>query len=259
MQSTLRSPATAASAATAFTGSPRSRYSPDVSITLWVIAILLAALYGIQKLAQALGAGAAKGVEYLANPRFRTMGFAELPRWVGLRLTNLRDQFLALGFRELVNYTWESDHLNYTCVLVSPVGSSCAAVWVSRHYGLSRWMSVFLGWPALKRELLVAPRYGLITDLPGARRFETSPVEILAKSQVDGEVEFLTVPASMTLAQVIERHAAAARAFAARCGAKPILITTAEQLFDCERALSARIAKKIQRDLAGGTSGSAIG
>jgi len=230
-----------------------------VSITLWVIAILLAVVYGLLKLAQALAAGAAKGVEYLANPRFRTMAFAELPRWVGLRLANLRDQFLALGFRELVNYTWESDHLNYTCVLVSPDGSTHAAVWVSRHYGLMRWMSVFAGWPALKRELLVAPRYGLITDLPELRRFETSPVEILAKSQVDGEMEFLIVPAATPLAEVMDRHRAAAGAFAARYGAAPILITTAEQLFDCERALTMRMAQKMRRDLTGGASGSAVG
>ena len=80
---------------------------------------------------------------------------------------------------------------------------------------------------------------------------DTSPVELLARSHVAGETEFVIVPATMPLAEVKERHAVAAQDFAARCEADPLPIISVEQYFDCQRALNARVANKLRRKMAG--------
>jgi hypothetical protein len=110
-------------------------------------------------------------------------------------------------------------------------------------------VSPLLGWSTFKKELLASPRYGLTTHFPGARMFETSPVELLAKGHVSGELEFVIVPETMPLAEVKERHEAGARAFAAQRDLEPVRITSVEALLDCQRALVARIAAKLRRRL----------
>ena len=88
--------------------------------SLWVIAIVV----GLLALAGSLGRSVAAGVAGMANPRFATMPFSDLPAWVRQRLAGLRDQLVALGFSELTTYTRNSPRVNYTCVLVSPDGLS---------------------------------------------------------------------------------------------------------------------------------------
>ena len=220
-----------------------------MSTLLWIIAILLGGVIAIRKLARSQLARLTKNVENFANPQFTTLDFSELPRWARRRFAGLRSAYTALGFRELVIYRRQSERLNYTCMLVTPDGLTLAHVWVARSYGAQRAFSMLMGWEAFKRELLVAPRYSLTTEYSGTRRFDTTMVEFLARSQVDGEIEFLIVPPEMPLAEVVEHHRAGAQAFAAKIGAPPMSITTAEQFFDCERAHIARAAKKLRRNL----------
>jgi hypothetical protein len=107
-----------------------------------------------------------------------------------------------------------------------------------------------MGWSAFKNELFASPRYGLMTHFPDARMVETSPVELLAKSHVAGEMEFVIVPPTMPLAEVRERRAAATQALAARCGAGALPITSVQQFLDCERAVAVRLANKLRRSSA---------
>jgi len=222
-----------------------------MSPLLWVGVIGLVVAVGLLAVAGALGRGVDASVAGMANPRFTTMEFGELPGWVRARLAGLRDQFIALGFSELTNYTRQSPRVNYSCVLVAPDGVTLATAWVARSRGLVLWMAApVLGWSAFKNELLASPRFGFTTHFPDARQIETSPVEILAKSHVAGELEFVIVPPTMPLAEVKQRHVAAAQAFAARCGAVPLTITNVEQFLDCERALTVRLANKLRREIA---------
>jgi hypothetical protein len=193
-----------------------------------------------------------QGVADFENPRFTTMTFAELPPWVSAKLAHLRSELIGLGFRELVSYTRASERLNYTCVLVADDGEVVAHVWVARSKGLLFLLTAAtLGRAALVRELRVAPRYGLITSFSDARRVETSPVEILARSHVAGQQEYATVPETMPLAEALAKHRALARDFAAKQGAAPVRVTTEQQFFDTERALMIRLAEKLRRQLQG--------
>ncbi len=219
--------------------------------SLWVMVIGMAVVVGLLAIAGALGRGAKAAVEEMANPRYTTMPFAELPGWVRRRLSGWRDQFIALGFSELTNYTRRSQRVNYTCVFVSPDGLTLANAWVARSKGLMLWLiAPQFGWAAFKNELLALPRVGLTTLYPGARMIETSPVELLAKSHVAGELEFVIVPPTMPLVEVKERHAVAVRDFATRCVASPLRITSVEQFLDSERAMEARMAEKLRRQIA---------
>jgi len=223
----------------------------SVSPLLWVMVIGLAVVGGLLALARALNRSGAAAVIELANSRFTTMPFGELPGWARQRLAGLREQFLALGFVELTNYTRHSPRTNYTCVLIAPDGTTSANVWVARNREFALWLVLpMLGWSAFKNELLAAPRYGLMTHFPDGRVLETSPVEILAKSQVAGEMEFVIVPHSMPLAEVTARHEAAVQAFATEKALAPVSITSAEGFLTCERELAARMAAKLRRDLA---------
>jgi hypothetical protein len=100
---------------------------------------------------------------------------------------------------------------------------------------------------AFQRELGASPRYGLITEYPGLRRFETSPVEILANMTVAGELEFLIVPESTSLAEAAQRHEAGAHAFAARTNLEALAVETAEQLFEIQRGFMARMAVRVRQ------------
>ena len=134
---------------------------------------------------------------------------------------------------------------------MTPDGLTVVHLWVARSFGARRAISMLVGWAALKRELLVAPRYSLVTEFSGARRFDTTMVEFLARSQIDGQIEFLIVPPEMPLAEVVQRRRAGAQAFAAKIGAPATPITTANEFFTCERAQMARLAKKLRQDLIG--------
>jgi len=223
-----------------------------VSPFLWLTAVVMVVMVGLLALAGALGRAAKGGVDELANPRFTTMDFAELPDWVRRRLTGLRDQFIALGFTELTCYRRHSPRLNYTCLFVSPDGLTLASAWIARARGLMLWLVVpAFGWSAFKNELLALPRFGLTTHFPDARMIETTPTELPAKSHVAGELEFVIVPPTMPLAAIRERHEAAAQEFARRCGAGPVSITTVEQFLASERAMIIRMAERLRRKIAG--------
>ena len=179
------------------------------------------------------------------------MPFAELPGWVRPKLSGLRDQFIKLGFSELTNYTRQSPSVNYTCVFVSPDGLTLANAWVTRVKGLMFWVGgPMMGWAAFRNELFASPRVGLTTHFPDARLIETSPVALLAKSHVAGELEFVIVPPTMPLAELKERHAVAAQDFAARCSVTPVPITTVQQFLDSERAMVMRMCDRLRRRIA---------
>lgn len=211
---------------------------------------LLAAMVGLLALARSLHRSAAASAKDLATPQFTTMAFGELPDWVAQRLAGLRDQFIALGFREIATYTRKSRRLNYTCTLVAPDEATTLGIWIGRSRGLMLWVvGPLLGWSAFKQELLASPRFGLTTHFPGARLFETTPVGVLARAHVDGQMEFSVVPETMAFTEMIERHREGMQAFAAKCGAQPIRIAGVKDLLECERDLSIRLAENVKRKL----------
>ena len=181
---------------------------------------------------------------------FRVFAFPELPDWVVERISPLRDGFLALGFRDLVCYTRNSSRTNFSCVLQSPDHETNVSIWVSQYDGLMYWLILLQGWRVFRRNWRAEARYGVTTEFPDGRRFETSPVEILANASVPGQMEFLIVPEGSGLDQVVRRHGEAARAFAAKYGLDVLRVTTEEDFFDMERALMARVARKLRGDIA---------
>ena len=216
----------------------------------WTVLALLATLVGLLALARSLGRAAAASANDMATPQFTTMAFGELPAWVARRLAGLRDKFIALGFREITNYTRTSRRLNYTCVLVAPDGATTVEIWAARSRGVMLWVvTPLLGWSTFKQELLVSPRFGLVTHFPGARLFETTPVGVLARAHVDGQMEFSVVPETMPFTEMIERHREGMQAFAAKSGAQPIRIAAVKDLLECERDLSMRVAENVKRKL----------
>jgi hypothetical protein len=221
-----------------------------VSLWSWVLTIGVGVVAGLFALSYLMGRAAVADMHEMFNPRFTTMEFAELPHWVRERLAGLRDQFAALGFKELTNYTHHSSRMNYTCVFVSPDGLTQATAWVAGSRGLAIWVGApFIGWAAFKNELLALPRFGLMTRFPDGRLFETSPVQLLATGHVAGETEIVIVPPGLPMGEVKERHDAAARAVAALWGTAPIAITSVEQFLDCERALSARLGNRLRQQI----------
>jgi hypothetical protein len=221
-----------------------------MSHVTWTIAVLLAVIFALGKLAQAIGRRATAAADDLANPKFTTMAFAQLPPSIAGRLAGLRDQFIALGFREVATHTRQSSRMNYTCVLVAPDGITTAHVWTARASGLMLWLTPIMGWSAFKRELFASPRFGLMTHFPGARFIETSSIELLAKSHVEGEMEFRIMPETVPLAEMIEGHVAGAQAFATKHDTQPIPITDTDSVIACERATAVRVGEKLNRYLA---------
>jgi hypothetical protein len=194
-------------------------------------------------------ADAHAGAAAMENPRFDVFAFEQLPADVGRKLGPRRAELIALGFRELVSYTWRSTRANYSTVLVSPDGRSLATVWIASHEGLMLWLTVLNGWRAFRRELLAVPRYALITEFPELRRFETSPVELLASLTNAGHLEFLIVDESTTVAEALRKHEHAAREFAARTGLVALAVETAEHYFDLERGHMARMAARVRQSV----------
>ncbi|HXJ22287.1 MAG TPA: hypothetical protein VMT03_18855 [Polyangia bacterium] len=219
--------------------------------SLWFPVIVLVGLIGTKVLAWSSLARVRRSIQNFENPQFTSFEFSELPAWVRRRFERLHAAFTGLGFRELVIYKRRSDRLIYTCLLVAADGLTIVHLWVARSFGAHRLTSLLAGWPAFKRELAVAPRYSLVTEFSEVRRFDTTMVEFLARSHVDGKLEFLIVPPEMPLPEVIERHRAGARAFAAKIGAAPLPITSANEFFACERAHMARMAKTLRQRLGG--------
>jgi hypothetical protein len=112
---------------------------------------LLGTLVGLLALARSLHRSAAASANDLATPQFTTMAFGKLPAWVAQRLAGLRDQFIALGFREIANYTRKSRRLNYTCALVAPDGATTVEIWAARSRGVMLWVvTPLLGWSTFK-------------------------------------------------------------------------------------------------------------
>ena len=181
---------------------------------------------------------------------FRVFAFQALPGWVIERMSPLRDGFLALGFRDLVCYTRNSTRTNFSCVLQSPDHETNISIWVAQWQGLMYWLILLQGWPAFRRNWRAEARYGLTAEFPEGRRFETSPVEILAKGAVPGQMEFLIVSEGSSLDEAVRRHGEAARAFAAKHGLNILRVTTEESFFEMERALMARVARKLRGDVA---------
>jgi hypothetical protein len=212
----------------------------------WTLVVAMAGLVGLRELGRYTQEHARRAAEMMENPQFRVFEFTQLPPWVQGRLAGLRERFLALGFRELVTYTRLSQRTNYTVVLRSDDGETLVSVWVARYHGLMRWLVILNGWATFRRELAAEARYCLSTEFSATRRFGTSPVEILAKAEVGGEMEFLIVPEEASLAEVVQRHSARARDFAARIGAEPLRVTTEGQFFEVERGIAARMARKLR-------------
>jgi hypothetical protein len=217
-----------------------------VTAFLWTLVVVLALGRLLYVVGRKVSENARAGAASLEAPRFDVFTFDALPPAVARKLAPLRAGFLALGFRDLVSYSRRGPRTNHTTVLLSADGRTAAHVWLARHQGTMLWLTVLAGWRAFQRELAASPRYGLITEYPGLRRFETSPVEILATMTVAGELEFLVVSESTPLAEAAQHHEAGARAFAARTNLEALPVETAEQLFEIQRGIMARMAVRLR-------------
>jgi hypothetical protein len=189
---------------------------------------------------------ARNAVAQMEQPAFKVFTFSDLPGWVIQRMSPLRDECLSLGFRDLVCYTRNSTRTNFSCVLQSPDHEINAVIWVSQYRGLMYLLILLQGWRAFRRNVLAEARYGLTTEFPDARRFETSPVEILARAEMPGDLEFLIVSEKISLGEAVQRHREAAREFAGKNDLDVLRVTTQEGFFDMERALMARMARKLR-------------
>jgi hypothetical protein len=185
----------------------------------------------------------------LRAPRFHTFASGAMPRWVEEKLAPLRDRFSTLGFRHLVSYTRESQRLNYTMVLVSNDDVTSVHLWVSHFRGLMRWLTILRGWRAFVNDMLILPRWALLTYHDADRLYESTPVD-LSNMSVPGLTEYLQVPEATSAADALREHASGAKAFAARTGATQVAVTTVEQFLERERVLARQVADQMERVMA---------
>jgi hypothetical protein len=182
-------------------------------------------------------------------PRFHTFAKGAMPAWVEDKLAPLQEQFSTLGFRHLVSYTRESQRLNYTMVLVSDDDVTSVHLWVAHYRGLMRWLTIFRGWRSFVRDMLILPRWALLTYYDDDRLYESTPVD-LSNMNVPGLMEHVQLPEATSAADALRQHASGAKAFAARMGVTGIAITSVQQFLERERVLCGQVADQMQRVIA---------
>jgi len=182
-------------------------------------------------------------------PRFHTFAKGAMPTWVEDKLGPLRERFSTLGFRHLVSYTRESARLNYTMVLVSDDDVTSVHLWVAHYRGLMRWLTILRGWRSFVNDMLILPRWALLTYYDANRLYESTPVD-LSNMNVPGLTEYLRLPEATSAADALRRHASGAKAFAERTGATPFVVTTVEQFLERERVLVGQVANQLERVIA---------
>jgi len=182
-------------------------------------------------------------------PRFQTFAKGAMPTWVEDKLAPLCERFSTLGFRHLVSYTRASQRLNYTMVLVSDDDLTTVHLWVAHYRGLMRWLTILRGWRSFVNDMLVLPRWALLTYHDDDRLYEATPVD-LSNMNVPGLTEYLQLPEAMSAADALRQHASGAKAFAERTGAMPVAVTSVEQFLERERVLVAQVADQMERVIA---------
>jgi hypothetical protein len=143
-----------------------------------LVGVLVVAFVGLLGLSAYASWHARQTAASLRAPRFDTFAEGELPAWVERKLAPLRAQLLGLGFRPFLSYSRASRRLNFTTVLTSADGHTSVHLWVSRFSGLMRWLTILHSWRAFLGDMLVLPRYGVLTILDEDRRFESTPVDL---------------------------------------------------------------------------------
>jgi hypothetical protein len=98
-----------------------------------------------------------------------------------------------------------------------------------------------------KREVLAEPHFELQTHFPGARLFETTPIELSA-AHLAGETEFSIVPEAMPLTEMIDWHHRRTKEFATRCGLAAIRITGEKECLEVQGALTRRLGERLKRN-----------
>jgi hypothetical protein len=214
------------------------------TVVLAAVGVLVAVVVLLYYVGKAATEAARASGREMAAPHFDVVPFADLPRHVATKLQPLRDGFLSLGARELVTYSRRSPRSNYTTALVLRDGDVIVNIWWARSRGAARWLTLLAGWRAFRRELFAEARYSIVTQFPELRRFQTSPVEIMANVAAAGQLEFLIVPESMPLDEALRRHEEAARGFATRASLPPLAVTTVAQFFEIQ---SGQIQKLLAR------------
>jgi hypothetical protein len=217
--------------------------------TTLVALVLIAAFLGLQALASYTLRHSRRTSANMRDPRFHAFPDGGMPAWVERKLAPLREAFGVLGFRPLLGYTRESERLNFTLVLVSESGPVTAHLWVARYSGLLRLLTILHSWQAFKNDLLVRPRWALLTEFDGARRYETTTID-LANMNVPGLMEMARVPEELPLAEALARHEDGARGFEVRTRAQTITLTSPEQFFELERAHCRNVADRMEQVLA---------
>ncbi len=218
---------------------------------LWALGVLVAVVLGIDALARRARAHHREVIVALENPRFSVVPFADRPAWAWRRLAPLQSQFVALGFRELVDYRRNSPRVNWSSILVSEDGHVVVHLWVARRRGLMLWALLLQGRASSREISLASGRYSLLSLYEGERRFVTSPVEILENATVPGEREYVKTPPGSSFSDARRFHDAGAAAFASRGRLGTVAVTTEEEFFGHERLLCAQIAARLRARLGG--------
>lgn len=204
------------------------------TVLLGVVGALIAVVAVLYYLGKAVTEQQRAASREHAAPHFDVIPFTDLPRHVARKLQPLRDQFLSLGARELLTYSRRSPRSNYTTVLTLRDGDVVVNIWWARSKGAARWLTVLAGWRAFRRELFTEARYSIVTQFAELRRFQTSPVEVMASLAAAGQLEFLIVSESMPVEEALQRHEDGARGFATRVSLPPLAVTTAAQFLEIQ-------------------------
>jgi hypothetical protein len=219
------------------------------TIALTLLAVLVGAVALLLSLAAYTTRHASRTVADMRQPRLHTFAEGAMPAWVEAKLAPLRARFSALGFRQLVSYTRESQRLNYTIVLVSERDHTSVHLWVARYSGVMRWLTFLHSWRSFVGDMLVVPRWSLQTYYDGDRRYESTPVDLSSMS-VPGLTEHVQLPEDMSASDALREHASGAKAFSLRTGAVPFALTSVEQFLETERVLCGQVADRLQQTVA---------
>lgn len=188
----------------------------------------------------------------LENPGFRTMPFEALPPRMIKKFARMREELLAMGFRELTTYEVAPSRRTTYCVLLrSGTGDVVVELWAARLRGLGLIGPALSGYRAFKREILMSPRYAFITYFPETRRVETTPVELLKQAEVLGDEEYVIVSESTSFGDALGLHSEGVRKFIAKTGQNPLLIRTEEDALREQRAQSVKVAMKLRKQMEG--------
>jgi hypothetical protein len=112
-----------------------------------------------------------------------------------------------------------------------------------------RWLTILRGWRPFLNDMLVLPRWALLTYHDADRFYESTPLDF-SNMNVPGLTEYVQLPEATAPADALREHASGAKAFAERTGARHVAVTSVEQFLERERVLAGQVADQMERVIA---------